>query len=57
MITEHKDTDLFWITDDFYNLFDTMMEVEVVNAPRFFLQWSTIYHPKCRMNRIMVSGS
>ena len=36
MITEHKDTDLFWITDDFYNLFDTMMEVEVVNAPRFF---------------------
>ena len=26
MITEHKDTDLFWITDDFYNLFDTMME-------------------------------
>ena len=57
MITEHKDTDLFWITDDFYNLFDTMMEVEVVNAPRFFLQLSTIYHPKCRMNRIMVSGS
>ena len=26
MITEHKDTDLFWITDDFRNFFDTMME-------------------------------
>ena len=26
MITEHKDTDLFWITDDFYFFFDTMME-------------------------------
>lgn len=28
-----------------------MMEVEVVNAPRFFLQLSTIYHSKCRMNQ------
>ena len=26
MITEYKDTDLFCITDDFCNFFDTMME-------------------------------
>ena len=45
MITEHKDTDLFWITDEFCNFFDTMMnKVSTTAMARLVLRNEIIDH-------------